>query len=462
MSRFKSLFSFGKKEQPKAKSKRTLAMTNEHKDILTSLFSLPVRGEWLSHDEIEKIERDSTVTAAKGSRKAVTLKKEILITCDDETIKDELEATFSYETLDAMLDIPYQGFGCFEINWSEKEYILYPKIIERNYEDFVLDNGTLLFAGGGLPEEIPPYKSLYATYKAKPLQPYGQPLYQTLFWLINFKNASMQFWVELLERFGTPWVIGKTEGDKNEMAAEIYNMLGGDGAVLDTDDELDIVTAKDKGDFKEIIEYIDSQIAQVILGGNLTTQVQQGSKAAASVHADIREDLAKADETIVTKLIKQTVKFFKELNNISSDINVQLKDKDDPNKELADRDKVIYEMGFDLDEEYIKKTYNVEVKRREAQTPSVIPNSKMAFSKNIPQDELESQANNIDLTQVFTFQEQIVSVIENSSSFEEATEKLLELYPAVDTDDLQGSLEKYIANSMIYGKAQIEEENPNG
>ena len=32
--------------------------------------------------------------------------------------------------------------------------------------------------------------------------------------------------MELLERFGTPWVIGKTEGDKNALADEIYNMLG--------------------------------------------------------------------------------------------------------------------------------------------------------------------------------------------------------------------------------------------
>ncbi len=73
----------------------------------------------------------------------------------------------------------------------------------------------------GFAEDIPFDKAIAATYKAKPNKPYGQPLIQTLFWLVEFKNATLQFWVELLERFGTPWVIGKTEGDKNALAEEI-------------------------------------------------------------------------------------------------------------------------------------------------------------------------------------------------------------------------------------------------
>ncbi|MFA6684099.1 MAG: DUF935 family protein, partial [Arcobacteraceae bacterium] len=293
-------------------------------------------------------------------------------------------------------------------------------------------------------------------------KPYGQPIYIPLFWLIEFKNASLQFWIELLERFGTPWVIAKTEGNKDDLADEIYNMLGGDGAVLDTDDTLEIKTIQDKANFKEIIEYIDDQIRQVILGGNLTSNVKGGSQAAATVHNDIREDLAGADENIVNKIIREIIHMFKELNNIDIDIKGRLKDIDDPNKELADRDKVIYDMGFDIDEEYIQTTYNIKVKKRDIQSQALIPNSKLAFSKSMPQDELEIKTNSIDTINPLTFQKQILKLVENSTSYEELQEKLLDIYPNINTKDLEDLLFKNIANSDILGRAEIEDENPNG
>ncbi|MDD3506344.1 MAG: DUF935 family protein [Sulfurimonas sp.] len=450
-------------KEVKKDKRESVRLTSKQRDILTALFSLPVRPEWLTDDEIDKINRDPTVISSVGSRKAATLKKEILITCENEEIKENLEAVFDYETLDSILDTPFQGFSVFEINWTEKEDLnFYPKLAERDYKEFELHKDVLKYVSSGMPQDIAPYKAIYATYKAKYNKPYGQPIYVPLFWLIEFKNASLQFWVELLERFGTPWVIAKTEGNKDDLADEIYNMLGGDGAVLDTDDVIEIKTIQDKANFKEIIEYIDDQIRQVILGGNLTSNVKGGSQAAATVHNDIREDLAAADENIVNKIIREIIKAFKELNNIDIEIKGKLKDIDEPNKDLADRDKVIYDMGFDIDEEYIQTTYNIKVKKRETQTQTVIPNSKMSFSKELPQDELESQVLNIDVVNPLTFQTQILKAFEKSNSYEEAFENVAALYPNINTQDLQERLEKYISNSSILASAQIEEENPNG
>jgi len=447
----------------KAIKRENLKLTSKHKDILKSLFELPVSGDWLSDEEINKIERDSTVTAAKGSRKAAILKKEIVITCKDETTKKRLEGIFDFDTLDSILDIPYQGFGVFEINWSlqDGEWIMYPYLQERPYKDFMLNNGVLQYAQNGIPEDIIEHKAIHAVYKSKPLKPYGQPLYTPLFWLIEFKNASLEFWVELLERFGTPWVIGKTDGSKEEFADEIYNMLGGDGAVLDTEDNLEIVTAKDQGNFKEIIEYIDNQIREVILGGNLTGQVTGGSLAAASVHNDIRTDLAQADENILNKMIIGIIDSFKTLNNITDEITGILKDKDDLNIELANRDKVISEMGYKPTQEYIETTYNIKVEKIE-EPKQIITNSKLyQFSKDIPQDELELQSNNVDTKKSLTFQTQILEIIENSKSYEDMQDKLETIYPNTSIKDLQEILFNNIANSEILGRAEIENENGN-
>jgi len=457
---FKKLFKKKEKTQ-----RQTLRIKSAQKDILKSLFSLPVHSSWLSNEEIDKIERDSTVTAAKGSRKAHILKKEISIVAKDETIKNILEEAFDYDTLDAILDIPYQGMGVFEINWHEDGLYFYPKLIERSYKEFTLEHGVLKYSAFGMPEDIPQHKAIYGVYKAKPLKPYGQPLYNPLFWLVEFKNASLEFWIDLLERFGTPWIIAKTEGEKDALADEIYNMLGGDGAVLDTEDSLDIVTIKDNANFKDIVEYLDNQIREIILGGNLTSQVTGGSHAAAIVHNDIRMDLAGADANILNKILKSVVRSFKELNSIDDDIQAILKDKDEINKELASRDKIISEMGYTPKKEYIEKTYNIQVDDK--QDPSVFANSKFHLSshplkKELHEDELDYQSSQIDTTKEPTFQEQIVKIIQNSNSFKEAREKLLERFPDLDTSDVEDTLFKNIANASILGSCEIEEENPNG
>ena len=439
-----------------------------YKDILKPLFDLPVHNSWLDDETIDKIMRDSTVIAAIGNRKASTLKKEILIECENSNFKEILEDAFSFNVIDSILDIPYYGFGVYEINWEFENGFFIPTLVERNYKNFILDNGKIKFNSLGFSEDIPFHKVIAATYKAKPNKPYGQPLIQTLFWLVEFKNASLQFWVELLERFGTPWVIGKTEGDKNALAEEIYNMLGGDGAVIDADDDIKIETAKDGGNFKELVEYIDNQIREVILGGNLTANVQGGSLAAANVHNEVREDLAQADENIVNQIIRELIWIFQEFNKTTTVIKGKLKDKDDPNKELADRDKLIYDMGYKPTKEYIETTYNIKVTEIEQKNNSLIANSNISRANpiilnNLPQDELERNLNNIDFSHLaLTFQKQISEIISQGGSFEEILANLFEAYPTFDTKELEDSLYKYLANASLLGVASIEDENPNG
>ncbi|MDN5062292.1 DUF935 family protein [Aliarcobacter butzleri] len=439
-----------------------------YKDILKPLFDLPVHNSWLDDETIDKIMRDSTVIAAIGNRKASTLKKEILIECENSNFKEILEDAFSFNVIDSILDIPYYGFGVYEINWEFENGFFIPTLVERNYKNFILDNGKIKFNSLGFSEDIPFHKVIAATYKAKPNKPYGQPLIQTLFWLVEFKNASLQFWMELLERFGTPWVIGKTEGDKNALAEEIYNMLGGDGAVIDTEDDIKIETAKDGGNFKELVEYIDNQIREVILGGNLTANVQGGSLAAANVHNEVREDLAQADENIVNQIIRELIWIFQEFNKTTTVIKGKLKDKDDPNKELADRDKLIYDMGYKPTKEYIETTYNIKVTEIEQKNNSLIANSNISRANpiilnNLPQDELERNLNNIDFSHLaLTFQKQISEIISQGGSFEEILANLFEAYPTFDTKELEDSLYKYLANASLLGVASIEDENPNG
>ena len=107
-----------------------------YKDILKPLFELPVHNSWLDDETIDKIMRDGTVIAAIGNRKASTLKKEILIECENKVFKEALEDAFSFNVIDSILDIPYYGFGVYEINWSVNNGIIIPTLHERDYKNF--------------------------------------------------------------------------------------------------------------------------------------------------------------------------------------------------------------------------------------------------------------------------------------------------------------------------------------
>lgn len=458
---FSSFFSF-KQLQPNTTTKRN-APAAPAVDVLRSMMdNLPIRNEWMIRDELDRIIRDATVISSIGSRKAATLKKEIIFTCDNEEIANKLYGAFHPGTLRKVLDAPFQGAAIFEINWSDEDGVLVPKLIERDYTQFVIKNEILYFAPYGSLEEIPEHKAVYALYEDKYHRPMGTPLAESLFWYVKFKNASLQFWVKFLEKYGVPWAIGKTDGDKDVMADEIYSMLSGDSAVLDTEDSIEIIQAEKTGDFDKITAYLDDQIREAILGGNLTGNVKGGSYAAAETHNDIREDIAMADENMTIVLIERVIEAYLAINNLSITIEVTLKDKDDPNLSLAERDERITKMGYRPTQEYIEKTYNITV---EAIEPSKIANRALmqklyALSATKPITTTDELSDSVDIKRIaLSFQTQIVEIIDQANSFEEAIDLLHAAYPGMDIAELQDTMDMALQSSYILGTAEVERES---
>ncbi|DAB30552.1 MAG TPA: hypothetical protein CFH84_03405 [Sulfurimonas sp. UBA12504] len=362
-----------------------------------------------------------------------------------------------------ILDTPIQGCSVFEINWVDNLGILRPDLIERDYRQFLIIQNELKYAPHGVAQDIPPYKALYSTYEDKHNRPMGTPLADALFWPVKFKNASLGFWVKFLEKYGSPWAIGKTEGDKDQMADELYAMLGGDSAVIDIEDEITVHQIQRSGDFDKLTEYCDNQIRQIILGGNLTSEVKGGSFAAANVHNDIREDIAMTDENLTLELIKEAVRFTKEINHLSSEVTVTLKDKDDPNIQLSERDKRISEMGWTPTKEYIESTYNIKVNAAsKAPVANALKTSKklFVFGAQKPADTLEGAIDSINLKKIeLTFQKQIIDILDRANTFEEAIEALQEAYPKTELQELQELMESAMINAEILARVEVEDES---
>ena len=444
-------------------TKRTVTAAPSHNLLNSIMNELPVHQTWLDAQEIARIKRDATVISAFGSRKAATLKKELIIESSDKKLKEALETTFNYKMLRKILDTPIQGCSVFEINWVDNLGILRPDLIERDYRQFLIIQNELKYAPHGVAQDIPPYKALYSTYEDKHNRPMGTPLADALFWPVKFKNASLGFWVKFLEKYGSPWAIGKTEGDKDQMADELYAMLGGDSAVIDIEDEITVHQIQRSGDFDKLTEYCDNQIRQIILGGNLTSEVKGGSFAAANVHNDIREDIAMTDENLTLELIKEAVRFTKEINHLSSEVTVTLKDKDDPNIQLSERDKRISEMGWTPTKEYIESTYNIKVNAAsKAPVANALKTSKklFVFGAQKPADTLEGAIDSINLKKIeLTFQKQIIDILDRANTFEEAIEALQEAYPKTELQELQELMESAMINAEILARVEVEDES---
>ncbi|WP_060825924.1 phage portal protein family protein [Sulfurospirillum cavolei] len=453
------------------KPKQTKALKQEKRtssaapavDILRSIMdNLPVYQRWLDQDELDRISNDATVISSIGSRKAATLKKELIITCKDETLIEPLTNVFDHTVLRKILDAPFQGASVFEVNWEVQPegYLLMPKLVERSYREFTMKNGVLYYSPYGSLTDIPEHKAVIALYEDKYHKPMGRPLAESLFWYVKFKNASLEFWIKFLEKYGVPWAIGKTDGDKDAMAEELYAMLSGDAAVIEKDDEIKIETVSKTGDFDKITSYLDDQIREAILGGNLTGNVKGGSFAATQTHNEIREDIAMSDEHTTLQLMRKVIESFRVLNSIKEPIKIILKDKDDPNTVLAERDERISNMGYKPTKAYIERTYNIEVEEKTDPT-ATIANKHLqklyAFSQNKPITSLEDIESGTDLkTIALSFQSQIVDIVDKCTSFEEAIDALHEAYPQMDIEALQDVMDSALQSSYILGSAQSE------
>lgn len=445
---FDKLFK-NKSEQPQRKK---AALIPQNGTLIDLLINTGVSS--VGDDDMDMILADLTVTQCDVSRKSVTEKKEIQIVCDDEKIKDEFKKIFNPDVVSQILETYLYGLNVFEINYKEKEGLVYPRLVQRDFRQFKFnDVGEFVFSAGGSEQSIPPLKVIYALNRANFRKVYGDGLLKKLYFPVKMKNASLKFWFRFLEKFGSPWAIAKTSYEPDEMAAEVQAMLSGDSAVIDTDEEITLVQPTSNVDFTRLPAYLDNQISKAILGANLTSDVKEGSYAAAKTHNEIREDLAANDAKILIFVMNKAISFFKEINGYNGELYAKLFDEDAPNTERATRDKTLYDMGFAPTKKYITSTYNIEIdenagaqeknlKANKANLTALKGSLKALDRFDKATDEMDIEGGEIEAA--------LNKLIASSETYEEAFDKLYELYD-LPFEKLEPLMFKAVANAQMLG-----------
>ena len=445
---FDKLFK-NKSEQPQRKK---AALIPQNGTLIDLLINTGVSS--IGDDDMDMILADLTVTQCDVSRKSVTEKKEIQIVCDDEKIKDEFKKIFNPDVVSQILETYLYGLNVFEVNYKEKEGLVYPRLVQRDFRQFKFnDAGEFAFNASGSERSIPPLKVIYALNRANFRKVYGDGLLKKLYFPVKMKNASLKFWFRFLEKFGSPWAIAKTSYEPDEMAAEVQAMLSGDSAVIDTDEEITLVQPTSNVDFTRLPAYLDNQISKAILGANLASDVKEGSYAAAKTHNEIREDLAANDAKILIFVMNKAISFFKEINGYNGELYAKLFDEDAPNTERATRDKTLYDMGFAPTKKYITSTYNIEIdentgvqeknlKANKANLTALKGSLKALDRFDKATDEMDIEDGEIEAT--------LNKLIASSETYEEAFDKLYELYD-LPFEKLEPLMFKAVANAQMLG-----------
>lgn len=446
---FEKLFK-NKTEQPQRKKTAVVAQNSTLIDLIinTGVSSI-------SDSDMDMILTDLTVTQCDVSRKSVTEKKEIQIICDDEEIAKNFKAIFNPDIVSQILETYLYGLNVFEINYKEKDGLIYPRLVQRDFRQFKFnDTGEFVFVAGGSEQKIPPFKVVYALNRANFRKAYGDGLIKKLYFPVKMKNASLKFWFRFLERFGSPWAVAKTSFDPDELANEVQAMLSGDSAVIDTEEELTLIQPSTNVDFTKLPNYLDNQISKAILGANLTSDIREGSYAAAKTHNEIREDLAANDGKILEFVLNKTIGFFKEINNYKSEIEAKIYDEDAPNAERASRDKTLFDMGFVPTAKYISKIYNIELDEKaikERLSGDLKANKRVLKNANKPIDRFEKASSELKIDDG-EIEAALSELIAQSETYEQAFDRLYELYD-LPFDELEKYMFRAIANAEMIGYA---------
>jgi len=309
---------------------------------LAQLLRAAEHGDAVAYLEMaeEMEERDLRYLTVLGTRKRQVCQLEIDVEPAGESARHQADAQLLREVLARealqdelfdILDAVGKGYSVTEIVWETSARQWMPARLEwRDPRWFVLDRvdgRTLRLADQTAPDgvDLPPFKFIQHKTQAKSGLPVRGGLARAVSWWYLFKNYAVKDWIAFVEIYGQPlrvgkWHQGATQEDKRVLLRALSSIGTDAAAMIPENMMIEFVESSGASARAEIYEnlchYIDTLVTQVVLGQNLTTDVQEGSRAAAQVHDAVRADIEAADaRQLAATLGRDLVRPVVDLNN---------------------------------------------------------------------------------------------------------------------------------------------------
>jgi phage gp29-like protein len=377
------------------------------------------------------------------------------------------------------------GFYVGEIIWQEKDKQIVPaRILVKHPRRFGFSQARelrmLTKVAPREGEAVPERKFIVFSYGASD-NPYGKALGQRLWWPVWFKKHGIKFWLVFLEKFGMPTGVGKyksgaTPEEKTTLKEAVDAIHSETGLIIPDGMIIELLEASRSGTvtYESMCDYMDRQISKAVLGQTLTTEVSGGgSYAASQTHDEVRQDIKEADAGMMAECLNETlVKWLVDYNFAGVKDYPKfgyVTEKESVLKELAERDEILVaRVGVKVDDGYWYDKYNLPVPKGGAEVVTPITGYQQPQFAEQQTKKTYSPAQQAleDLAAASTAadplagnEKQLVQIVREASSYEEAMTKLLDFYPQLDVASLQDGLENAMVNGQLLGRRMVQDGN---
>lgn len=362
--------------------------------------TLVTRGQGKGLKIYDELERDAHAYAVLHKRKMAVIQRPWDITPASESADDKDVAELVREQLKQMqfdrictdlLDATLKGFSVGEVMWRlDANQIAASDVIPRDQRRFVfgIDRSVRLLTLENMVEGeiLPERKFIVHTVGGKDGIPYGLGLGHRLFWPVFFKRKDITFWLIFADKFGSPTAVGKYPPgaglpDQQKLLDALGAIAQDAGVIVPEGMLIELLEASRAGSidtYEKLARYMDEQISEAVLGETMTTTAKAAGLGSnqASVHNEVRGELAKADADLLSDTLNATlVKWIVDYNAPGAaypKVWRNFEEEEDLNAR-AERDTHINQLGFEPDEKYITDTYGPGWKKKRIEPPPAIP-----------------------------------------------------------------------------------------
>ncbi|MBF0368123.1 MAG: DUF935 family protein [Magnetococcales bacterium] len=343
-------------------------------------------GDYAVYEEI--LRDDQVASTFQQRRLAVTSSEwEVIPGAEDaeslkaaDYLRESLERIGWDNVTDKMLYGVFYGFSVAECLWGrENDLIVLNAVKVRKQRRFAFATSTsvgnpepagglrLLTLDNSQGEALPEQKFWhFRTGADNDDEPYGLGLAHWLYWPVFFKRNGMKLWLVFMDKFGMPTARGTypthaTEDEKRRLLEALRAIQTDSGIIVPEGMRVELIEAARSGSvsYEVFLDRMNAAIAKVVLSQTLTTDAA-GGQYKSDVHQAVRNEVVKADSDLVCASFNNSVVRWLTTWNFPKALPPKVRRRVTQEPDLrprAERDRILYDMGFKPSLDYVRKTY---------------------------------------------------------------------------------------------------------
>lgn len=213
------------------------------------------------------------------------------------------------------------GFSVARLIFSQDDtgFVSLKQVISRHDE---LDSYTpkfnkLIYNGKNGEEEIDTeYTHLFLTNKSTSKNPAGEMSIVRIYPAVMLRKEGWRYAYQFTQRYAQPYLVAKTDGDKNEAAKNAHSFKRGGAAAIGTGEDIQLLQNTANGEFfRQLEQMANARIQKSILGRVKTSELQNGSRSAQQVEQETQGDRIDAYLNLMATAVQKLVDVLMQLND---------------------------------------------------------------------------------------------------------------------------------------------------